>query len=478
MDFTTPAYFAFLPLVAALVALGGARWGRGLQVVGLTLASWIFFWWASGWHIALLAASTFTDYTIGRRLGVEQDPKRRLRLLQLSLVLNLGLLVVFKYADLFVRTAVTLGAAAGVDVPLVETHWLLPVGISFYTFQTLSYTVDRYRGTAPAPRTWWDFALYVSFFPQLVAGPIVRVQTFGEQIRERLRARSEDLVEASTRISLGLFKKLVIADNIAPFVSAVLDADAAVSPVWTWLATFGFAIQIYCDFSAYSDIAIGSARLFWIVLPENFAWPYFAKHPSEFWRRWHISLSTWLRDYLYIPLGGNRGSRWATHRNLALTMLLGGLWHGASWNFVLWGALHGAYLVVHRTWQANVAQTPRWVAWVGAIATQYAVLFAWLVFRVEDTGLLLHHVPAFAVAPAHVLDLAVLPASLATVSSAAFVAMGVFIALHALSVRVGGARHWLPRQHVALWALAQGGLWFATWVFAAAERPAFIYFRF
>jgi D-alanyl-lipoteichoic acid acyltransferase DltB (MBOAT superfamily) len=478
MDFTTPAYFLFLPFVAALVALGGARWGRGLQVVALTVASWIFFWWASGWHILLLAASTLTDYTIGRRLGVEHDPKRRLRLLQLSLALNLGLLVVFKYADLFVRTAVGLGASVGVEVPLVETHWLLPVGISFYTFQTLSYTVDRYRGTAPPSRSWWDFALYVSFFPQLVAGPIVRVQTFGEQIRGRLRARTDDLIEASTRISLGLFKKLVIADNIAPFVSAVLDADAAISPVWTWLATLGFAIQIYCDFSAYSDIAIGSARLFGIVLPENFAWPYFAKHPSEFWRRWHISLSTWLRDYLYIPLGGNRGSRWATQRNLALTMLLGGLWHGASWNFVLWGALHGGYLVVHRAWQARVTSTPGWLVWVGAIATQYAVLFAWLVFRVEDTGLLLHHLPAFALAPAYLMDAATVPAGLAEVARVAFVAMGGFVVLHTLSYRLGGARHWLVRQHVALWAGTQGVLWLATWLLAAAERPAFIYFRF
>ncbi|MEE2757921.1 MAG: MBOAT family O-acyltransferase [Myxococcota bacterium] len=294
--------------------------------------------------------STWVDFSIGRRLEQTEDEARRSRLVAISVCFNLGTLAVFKYFNFFIDSAVQALNAVGFAASTSSLEIILPVGISFYTFQTMSYTIDIYRREMAATRDPLDFAIYVAFFPQLVAGPIERANRLLPQI-ESIQTQSRYDSSGWGLIAIGCFKKVVIADNLAHIVDAVYSNPSGVYGPALWLATYAFAIQIYCDFSGYSDIAVGLARLLGIQLIQNFEAPYAAATPSEFWRRWHISLSTWLRDYLYIPLGGNRGTQWNTYRNLMLTMLLGGLWHGAAWNFILWGAWHGLLLALFRMYQ-------------------------------------------------------------------------------------------------------------------------------
>jgi len=265
---------------------------------------------------------------------------------------------------------------------------VLPVGISFYTFQTMSYTIDIYRGQLEPTQNFWDFALFVSFFPQLVAGPIERARSLLPQILERRHFQPAQMMEGLRLVCWGLFKKSYVADNLAPLVDTLF-ATPNPSGLETLLAAYAFAFQIYCDFSGYSDIARGCAKCLGFEIMVNFNLPYIAAGMQEFWRRWHISLSTWLRDYLYIPLGGNRDSKGKTYRNLTITMLLGGLWHGAAWTFVLWGAYHGALLAVQRLWSdvamkaGGASGAPHGAALklVRVLATFHLVCLGWLIFR-------------------------------------------------------------------------------------------------
>ena len=275
------------------------------------------------------------------------DAVRRQRFLVLTVVMNLTFLGFFKYCNFFVGTVAAGMERLGLGHHPAVLSVLLPVGISFYTFQSLSYTIDVYRGRMTATPRLFDFALFVAFFPPMVAGPIERARALMPQLQQPRSLRYDQLRTGLYLILLGLVKKVAIADGIAPAVNAVYDGTAPVGFGDAWAATFLFAAQIYCDFSGYSDVAIGVAKLLGIDLMTNFNLPYVSRNPGEFWRRWHISLSTWLRDYLYIPLGGNRGSKLMVYRNLMLTMLLGGLWHGAAWNFVLWGGYQGALQVGH-----------------------------------------------------------------------------------------------------------------------------------
>ncbi|KPQ32073.1 MAG: putative membrane protein involved in D-alanine export [Phormidesmis priestleyi Ana] len=288
------------------------------------------------------------------------DPKRRKSLLLVSLIINLGMLGVFKYFNFFAGSLVSLLTPLGLQPGWPLLNIVLPVGISFYTFQTLSYTIDIYRRKLAPTDKLEDFALFVSFFPQLVAGPIERASHFLPQLMSSRRLTFEQMSRGSFLILLGLFKKVAIADGLAQSVNAIYNVSAAgtVGTLDIILATYLFAIQVYCDFSGYSDIARGLAKLLGFDLMVNFDTPYFAVNPSDFWRRWHISLSTWLRDYLYIPLGGNRKDERTTYRNLILTMALGGLWHGAAWNFVYWGLYQGGILCVHR-WVAGAKPSIR-----------------------------------------------------------------------------------------------------------------------
>jgi D-alanyl-lipoteichoic acid acyltransferase DltB (MBOAT superfamily) len=357
----------------------------------LLIASYLFYA-AWDWRfLGLILTSTVVDYAVGRLLSRHSEPRLRRALLVSSLCVNLGLLGVFKYAGFFVDSFMDLAAAFGFAParPLVEI--VLPVGISFYTFQTLSYTIDVYRRRIECTRNFFDFALFVSFFPQLVAGPIERASGLIPQITRPRRRTPEQFSSGCWLIFWGIFKKAVVADNLALLVDAVYGPEAAPVRAEVLFATLAFAIQIYCDFSGYTDVARGVARLLGFELMLNFRLPYFATSPSDFWRRWHISLSTWLRDYLYIPLGGNRRGAATTTRNLLITMLLGGLWHGARWNFVVWGAYHGLLLVLQRAAQPALARIaprdwPARAAWWSArvVVTFIAVCVGWMIFRVDS----------------------------------------------------------------------------------------------
>jgi D-alanyl-lipoteichoic acid acyltransferase DltB (MBOAT superfamily) len=344
VTFTTPEFLSFfLVFFSAWWALRGTA--RKLWLLGF---SYLFYGSWSLRFLALLVLSTCVDFLVGLKLGQTTDPKKRKLVLGASLCFNLGILGFFKYFNFFVDSAHALLAHVGVELPLHVLHIVLPIGISFYTFQALSYTIDVYRGVLAPTRSLLDFATFVAAFPQLVAGPIERARRMLPQVAKLGTDATRADYSGFLLIALGAFKKAVIADNVALYANQAYGDVANAYSLSLWLGTYAFAIQIYCDFSGYSDIAIGLGRLIGLDIQQNFRAPYAARGPRDFLTRWHISLSTWLRDYLYIPLGGNRGTQFATMRNLMITMLLGGLWHGAAWNYVLWGFYHGALLIIGR----------------------------------------------------------------------------------------------------------------------------------
>ncbi|MFM7296734.1 MAG: MBOAT family O-acyltransferase, partial [Planctomycetota bacterium] len=375
MIFTELSFLAFFALVFGVHwALQGAR-ARKLWL----LAASYFFYAAWDWRfLSLIVGSTALDYLVGQKLEASDDERARKRWIALSVALNLGLLGVFKYANFFLDSALALARSLGFEASPHVLCIVLPVGISFYTFQTMSYSLDVYRRELRAVRDPLDFALFVTFFPQLVAGPIVRAIDFLPQL-ERKRLWSDVRVRACLTLFLvGYVKKACVGDNVSSLVDPYFKNPADFDALSAWSAVLFYAVQIYCDFSGYSDMAIATAGLFGYELRTNFEFPYLATSIRDFWRRWHMSLSSWLRDYLYIPLGGNRGSRLFQQRNLLLTMLLGGLWHGAGWNFVIWGALHGAALVAHREWERAGLRLP---ALLGLLATFWWTCLAWIFFR-------------------------------------------------------------------------------------------------
>jgi alginate O-acetyltransferase complex protein AlgI len=345
MVFNSFQYAVFLPGV--LLVYWRLR-HRGQNLL-LLAASWLFYALFDWRFLGLMLLSTATDYTVGRVLAGTTDGRRRRAVFAVSLVVNLGILGFFKYWGFFAtdveRVLHHLGLSPGLPVLRVA----LPIGISFYTFHGISYTFDVFRGTVPPTRNLLAFAVFVAYFPQLVAGPIGRAQRQLPQFEQpRQRPSGEQVASGLLLIALGLFKKIAVADAIAVYVNQAFASSATAGWPLLLVGMFGFALQIYGDFSGYSDIARGSSRLFGIELLINFEQPYLSRDITEFWHRWHISLSSWLRDYLYIPLGGNRRGERATYRNLLLTMVVGGLWHGAAWTFVLWGTVHGLLLAGHR----------------------------------------------------------------------------------------------------------------------------------
>ncbi len=311
-------------------------------------ASYLFYGAWDYRFLVLIFLSTVVDYYLSLRIATATSNRVRGRYLVFSCIANLGLLGFFKYYGFFITNAETLLATLGFQSDIPYLRVVLPLGISFYTFQTLSYTIDVYRGRIQPTRSFLNYALYVAYFPQLVAGPIERAERLLPQIEGARKVLSANITSGCWLILWGFFKKIVIADNLAVVVDRAFGGGATPGGLECLVAVYAFAFQIYCDFSGYSDIARGLSSLFGIDIMKNFQLPYMARNPREFWQRWHISLSTWLRDYLYCSLGGNRGGPWKTYRNLLVTMVLGGLWHGAGWTFVAWGFFHGAILVVHR----------------------------------------------------------------------------------------------------------------------------------
>ena len=355
---------------------------------GLLLAASYFFYGYWDWRfLSLILFSTIVDYGCGLAMvRHSRGSSGRNRWLAVSLVVNLGALGFFKYWNFFVESFQNLLATLGFSTSAGTLQIMLPVGISFYTFQTLSYSIDRWRDKIPPERSFVDFATFVSFFPQLVAGPIVRARDFLPQATSARSFRWADQALGLQLVLWGLFKKVVVADNLAPFVDGTFAQEGELGLVTRLIAIYAFAVQIYCDFSGYTDIARGTARMLGFHLPWNFRMPYFAKDPSAFWRRWHMTLSNWLRDYLYIGLGGNRKGENRTLVNLMLTMVLGGLWHGAAWNFVLWGFYQGLLLLVHRLWTSGrrMVESSRAVAALQWFAFFQLVCFGWLLFRAQS----------------------------------------------------------------------------------------------
>ena len=381
MVFNSVTFLIFFAVVYGLyVALPPRAQNRMLLI-----ASYVFYGSWDWRFLSLIVVSTLLDYTCA--LGIDASAERRTRKawLAASVAGNLGILGFFKYWGFFVENLHGLLATVGIALPVPVLDVVLPVGISFYTFQTMSYTLDVYRGEMPPHRGFLDFALYVSFFPQLVAGPIERARHLLPQVVAPRRIDRERIVTGMWFVLWGYFLKCFVADNLAPIADGVFEGAGPDSALLVLVGLYAFAFQIFGDFAGYSSIAIGIAKLMGFDLMTNFRQPYLVTNPRDFWRHWHISLSTFLRDYLYVPLGGNRGSRVRTARNLSVTMILGGLWHGAAWTFVLWGAFHGALLAGHRAW-TRLRPAPRVPAGPWLHALQVAAMFhvtclGWLLFR-------------------------------------------------------------------------------------------------
>jgi D-alanyl-lipoteichoic acid acyltransferase DltB (MBOAT superfamily) len=351
----------------------------------VTLFSLYFYYKSSGIYFLILIGSTLVDYILANLIYHASSKNKKLALLIFSLVVNLGLLGYFKYTNFIFEI---FSNASGGDFQPFDIF--LPVGVSFFTFQSLSYTLDIYRGTLKPVNNIFDYAFFVSFFPQLVAGPIVRASEFLPQIYEPTKVTKEMFGRGVFLIVTGLFKKAVISNYISlNFVDRIFDAPTLYTGLENLFGVYGYALQIYCDFSGYSDMAIGIALLLGFHFCLNFDSPYQSKNITEFWRRWHMSLSTWLRDYLYFSLGGNRKGKFRTYINLLLTMLLGGLWHGASFRFILWGGLHGAALAIHKAFSTNLLKPlpPKWnsaLNALGILLTFHFVCFCWIFFRAPD----------------------------------------------------------------------------------------------
>ena len=356
----------------------------------LLVASYVFYGYWDFRFVGLLILSTLIDYFIGRKLFATADLKQRKVLLSLSMLANLGILGFFKYFGFFIDSLTPIAGIFGGNLDYLHLNIILPVGISFYTFQTMSYTIDIYRRKLEPTNNFIDFAVFVAFFPQLVAGPIERAKNLLPQIQKTPLPNKNQIEKGIVLIVTGLFKKVMIGDTTGRFVDHIFAQPDIYSSPELLIALLLFSIQIYADFSGYTSIARGTAKLLGIELMKNFEQPYLSRNITEFWRRWHISLSTWLKDYLYISLGGNRKGESRTYLNLMITMVLGGLWHGASWNFVIWGGLHGIYLVVHKRTIKNkkVSEKIEIKGFTNflkqlffIVSTYLLVLITWLFFR-------------------------------------------------------------------------------------------------
>lgn len=359
LTFITLTFAVFLTLVFAIYWSLPGQLARNVVIV---VASYVFYgWW--NWRFCLLMASgSLVDFLLGLAISSTSDIRYRRLFLLLSLSANLGLLGFFKYFNFFADSFARLLSVAGWHASWVELRIILPVGISFYTFQTLSYTIDIYRDQLKAERNPINYLAFVSFFPQLVAGPIERATNLLPQFQSKRVFDDEDAADGCRQFLWGFCKKLILADQLGVIVDHVYADPSAHHGPTLFIATIAFAFQIYCDFSAYSDMAVGTAKLFGIRLMQNFAHPYFSRSVAEFWRRWHISLSTWFRDYVYVPLGGNRVGRGAQARNILFTFGLSGLWHGASWNFLIWGLLNGLFVLPQTLFPGKKKRSTREIA--------------------------------------------------------------------------------------------------------------------
>ncbi len=474
MNFNSLQYLIFLPVITVLYYLLPRR----LKNPMLLLASYYFYMCWDARYASLMLLSTALTYCCGRLIAA--FPRRKKLWLCLSLFLNLGILFVFKYLGFFAGLIFPLLGKAAPGISL-----LLPVGISFYTFQALGYTIDVYRGTLPAERNFLNYALFVSFFPQLVAGPIERAENIVPQLKVIHPFRYENLERGLPPFLFGMFKKIVIADNLAVLVNTAYNDAAHASGIQLLFATVCFAVQIYCDFSAYSDIARGSARFLGIELMQNFNAPYLARSVRDFWRRWHISLSGWLRDYLYFPLGGSRVAPWRHCLNILIVFLVSGLWHGAALTFVFWGLMHGLYQVIgivcaplRRRLYRHIPKDcalMRLLQWGGTMAL---VLFAWIFFRansLSDCALILQRILFAFGSPASLLSLGLsAPAILGTGLCVCMLFAVDFYGTERLSLRLCRK----PALRYVLYVLLCMAIFLLGYYGAGYNPQEFIYFQF
>ncbi len=392
---------------------------RQAQNLLLLLAGYYFYACWEPKFLALLILSTVMDYACGLAVDRIEAPRKRKLFVILSMALNLGMLGYFKYWNFFSESLKVALDRAGVHVPLSQIQVVLPIGISFYTFQSMSYVIDVYRKEIRPTKNLLEFATFVSFFPHLVAGPIMRPTTLLPQIQSPRKFNLDQIYSGAYLIFWGLTKKVVVADNLGPIVNNLFGRWQTIDGGLALLAIYAFAFQIYCDFSGYTDAARGIAKCLGIELSLNFNLPYFAANPQEFWDRWHISLSKWLRDYLYIPLGGNRGGTVKLYRNLMMTMIIGGLWHGAAWTFIIWGAYQGVILVGHRLAKPLLARinptapidAACWRA-VRVFVTFHLVCVGWLIFRANSMEQLFGMLEAIWMRPAIPASAFILPVAI------------------------------------------------------------------
>ena len=480
-------FFAFVITISVIIK------NKNFSYVFLVAASYFFFYFSNNFLISLLVFSTVLDFYIAKAIWSTDDKSKKKKLLLISIIGNLGLLGFFKYANFGISQFNDLFKLIGLnDVPLLEIA--LPVGISFYTFQTLGYTIDVYRGQLSPAKSFKEFALFVAFFPQLVAGPILRASNFLPQIREkfsRLDAKNylqQILIQRTnlkiglTLMSFGFFKKMFFADNIAPFVDEIFLNPIGLDSFVIILGTIGFGIQLYCDFSGYSDIAIGAALILGFKVPQNFNFPFFATSPAEFWRRWHISLSTWVKDYVFLPMViNNKKSRLRIFFSLFTTLFLIGIWHGAGWNFVIFGIIHGLYVGIEASIRSmfpslrnNSFLKSRLGKIISILMTQYLIFLSFLAFRVHD----LEHL-SYSIQKLIFIDLDVNEISgFILEHKLPLFLMMLFLIIHYISFRNPSMLNKISNLKPTYWIIFLTIIFTSIIFFYDANPRDFIYFRF
>ena len=478
MVFNSIAFLIFLAVVLPLYY----RFKQRAQNILLVIASYFFYGWWDWRFLGLLLFSTFFDYWCALRLEAETNPRRKVWFLAFSMAMNLSVIGFFKYFNFFADSLEHVLSSFGMRADFPTLHLLLPVGISFYTFLSMSYTIDVYRGHLKATRKPLDFMLYVSFFPHLVAGPIVRAKDLLPQCQRVRIINQNQVIDGIWLCLVGYLKKVVIADRLAPLVDWGFNpGHVPFHDATSWLVLYAFAFQIYGDFSGYSDIARGLAKLMGFELVHNFKAPYLVTNPASFWHHWHISLSVWLRDYLYIPLGGNRGGVWKTFRNLMITMVLGGLWHGAGLAFLAWGLYHGILLVAHRAWTSlkkptdekqPAAAVPGWIGHALLVIVYFHITcLGWLLFR---AGTIPRNHSQWEIIAGYLDSLWRIPAQFSALTWPVLILGGLALWLQWKHVAIDGFSQWLPARQ----ALAVAATLIAMASMGVFEGSSFIYFQF
>ncbi|WP_407557771.1 MBOAT family O-acyltransferase [Winogradskyella sp. 4-2091] len=482
MLFNSIDFAVFLPIVFILYWFVFNK-SLKLQNFLIVASSYFFYGWWDWRFLLLILFSTIVDYTIGQKLNKEENQTKRKILLWTSILVNLGFLGFFKYYNFFLENFVTVFSFFGSNIKANSLHIILPVGISFYTFQTLSYTIDVYKRKLTPTKDFIAFSSFVSFFPQLVAGPIERATHLLPQFNRKRKFEYVKAVDGLRQILWGLFKKIVIADNCAEFANQIFNNSADLNGSTLILGAIFFTFQIYGDFSGYSDIAIGTSRLFGFDLMQNFNFPYFSRDMAEFWRRWHISLSTWFRDYLYIPLGGSRGGTWMKVRNTFIIFIVSGFWHGANWTFIAWGALNAIYFLPllllnkNRTFIDGIAEGknfPSLKELFSMFMTFSLVVFAWIFFRAEN----IHH--AFEIiSKIFSTQVFALPYFVnGSLAIPTIILIGIFVLIEwvgregQFAIQTIGFKWVKPLRYIFYYAIVMAILWFG------GREQEFIYFQF